>query len=178
MSIFKGSTFFKIDIFLSKKGFINWYNYGINMIIKCGIWQPVKFQLVCHFWTGSKMKCFFFFSELMLATLIQRYYKESFHFWSNSRTRDYLKFKRLSGATFYNRINIILYQFIKPFFDNTYKMSLYEEYGAFNINMCVFGMRFWQGLQLQQYQDFREKFWSKFWISLYILYIFTSLSSV
>ena len=26
-------------------------------------------------------------------------------------------------------------------------------------------------------QDFREKFWSNFWISLYILYIFTSPSA-
>ena len=23
--------------------------YGINTIIKCGIWQPIKFQLVFHF---------------------------------------------------------------------------------------------------------------------------------
>ena len=30
---------------------------------------------------------------------------------------------------------------------------------------------------LQQFQDFREKFWSKFWISLYILYIFTFSSA-
>ena len=33
---------------------------------------------------------------------------------------------------------------------------------------------FREGEVLQQFQDFREKFWSKFWISLYILYIFTS----
>ena len=32
-----------------------------------------------------------------------------------------------------------------------------------------------EGEVLRQFQDFREKFWSKFWISLYILYIFTSL---
>ena len=30
---------------------------------------------------------------------------------------------------------------------------------------------------LRQFQDFREKFWSKFWISLYILYIFISPSA-
>ena len=35
---------------------------------------------------------------------------------------------------------------------------------------------FREGEVLQQFQDFREKFWSKFWISLYILYIFTSPS--
>ena len=36
---------------------------------------------------------------------------------------------------------------------------------------------FREGEVLQQFQDFREKFWSKFWISLYILYIFTSPSA-
>ena len=40
-----------------------------------------------------------------------------------------MKFYRLSGATFYVCINTI-YQFIKPFLDN--KMSIFEEYGAFN----------------------------------------------
>ena len=34
-----------------------------------------------------------------------------------------------------------------------------------------------EGEVLRQFQDFREKFWSKFWISLYILYIFTSPSA-
>ena len=36
---------------------------------------------------------------------------------------------------------------------------------------------FKEGEVLQQFQDFREKFWSKFWISIYILYIFTSPSA-
>ena len=36
---------------------------------------------------------------------------------------------RLSGATFYDCINTI-YQFIKSFLDN--KMSVFEDYGAFN----------------------------------------------
>ena len=40
-----------------------------------------------------------------------------------------MKFYRLSGATFYDCIHII-HQFIKPFLDN--KMSIFEEYGAFN----------------------------------------------
>ena len=34
-----------------------------------------------------------------------------------------------------------------------------------------------EGEVLRQFQDFREKFWSKVWISLYILYIFTSSSA-
>ena len=72
-------------------------------------------------------------SELMLATIIQRYDKKSFHFLSKSRTRDLLKFYRLSGATFYDCINTI-YQFITPFLDN--KMSIFEEYGAFKTNLC------------------------------------------
>ena len=40
-----------------------------------------------------------------------------------------MKFYRLSGAIFYDSINTI-YQFSKPFLDN--KMSIFEEYGAFN----------------------------------------------
>ena len=45
--------------------------YSINTIIKCGLWQPVKFQLVSLFWTGSKIKWLFYhISELLLATLI------------------------------------------------------------------------------------------------------------
>ena len=36
---------------------------------------------------------------------------------------------------------------------------------------------FRQGEVLRHFQDVREKFWSKFWISLYVLYIFTSPSA-
>ena len=36
---------------------------------------------------------------------------------------------------------------------------------------------FREGEVLQQFQDFREKFWSKFWVFLYFLYIFTSPSA-
>ena len=72
---------------------------------------------------------FYGISELMLATLIQRYDKISFHLLSSSTVWDKLKLYRLSGATFYDCINSI-YQFIKPFLDN--KMSVFEEYGALN----------------------------------------------
>ena len=41
----KGSIFLKNRHVLSKKVSIN----SINTIIKCGIWQPVKFQFVSHF---------------------------------------------------------------------------------------------------------------------------------
>ena len=46
--------------------------------------------------------------------------------------------------------------------------------------VCFFRGRpraFREGEVLWHIQDFREKFWSKFWISLYILYIFTSPSA-
>ena len=54
----------KIDIFIQER--FNKLIYSINMIIKCGIWQPVKSKLVFHFWTGSKIKWFFFLSYLWI----------------------------------------------------------------------------------------------------------------
>ena len=59
--------------------------YGIITIIKCGIWQPVKFQLVSRFWNEI---IFYRISEY-------EYNKISFHFLSSSKTSDYLKFYRL-----------------------------------------------------------------------------------
>ena len=59
-----------------------------------------------------------------MATLIQRYDKESFHF-KNERLTE---FYRLSDAAFYDCI-ITTYKFIKPFLDN--KISIFEEYRAF-----------------------------------------------
>ena len=56
----------KIDIFIQER--FNKLLYAINTIIKCGIWQPVKFQLVSRFWTGT------------LPTLIQGYDKNPFFF--------------------------------------------------------------------------------------------------
>ena len=78
--ILKGSIFLKNRHFIVQERF-NKLIYGVNTIIKCGIWQPVKIQLVSCLWSGSKMKRIFFrISELMLPTLIQRYDKKSFHF--------------------------------------------------------------------------------------------------
>ena len=51
----------KIDIFFIQERF-NKLIYSINTILKCGIWQPVKFKLVSRFWTGSKMNWFFIVS--------------------------------------------------------------------------------------------------------------------
>ena len=67
-------------------------------------------------WIKNEMIFFYHISELMLATLIQRYDKKSFHFWFSSRMGDYLKIYRLSSATVYDCINTI-YQFVKPFLD-------------------------------------------------------------
>ena len=66
-------------------------------------------------WIKNEMS-FYRISELMLATLIQRYDKKSFHF-KNERLTEY-----------YDYIDTI-YQFIKPFLDK--KMSIFEEYGGF-----------------------------------------------
>ena len=81
----------------------------------------ISFSLSFLSWTKNEMS-FYCISELMLATLIQRYDKKSFHF-KNER----LTFYRLSGATFYDCINTI-YQFIKPVLANG--MSIFEGPGA------------------------------------------------
>ena len=81
---FKGSISLQNRHFITQEGF-NKMIYGINTIIKCGIWQPVKFHLVSRSWNEM---IFYRISELMLPALIQRYDKKSFHFWSSSKTRD------------------------------------------------------------------------------------------
>ena len=48
--------------------------------------------------------------------------------------------------------------------------------GKFYLSVGLKQGAFREGQILRQCQDFREKFGSKFWISLYILYIFTSPS--
>ena len=81
----------------------------INIIIKCGIWQPVEFELASCSW---KEMIFYRISEFILPKLIQRY--DKIHLKTSSKTRDLLKLYRLSDATFYYRINTT-YQFMKPF---------------------------------------------------------------
>ena len=49
--------------------------YGINTIIKRGIWQPVQFQSVSRSWNEMS---FYRISVLMLPTSIQRYDKKLF----------------------------------------------------------------------------------------------------
>ena len=73
---FKGSIFLKNRHFIIQERF-NKLIYGINTIIKCGTWQPVKFQLVSGSWNEMIL---YHISELMLPTSIQRYNKKSFHF--------------------------------------------------------------------------------------------------
>ena len=74
---FKGSIFLKNRHFIIQER-INKLIYGINTIINCGIWQPVKFQLVSRSWNG--MIFFYHISELMLPILIQRYDKKIISF--------------------------------------------------------------------------------------------------
>ena len=76
-------------------------------------------------WIKNEMICYRI-SELMLVTLIQKYDEKSFRF-KNERLNEILQAVR---CTFYDCINTI-YQFIKAFLDN--KMSIFEEYWAFNI---------------------------------------------
>ena len=82
-SVVKDSIFLKnskIDLILSKKGLINWY-IRVVLIIKCGIWQPVKFQLISHFLNWIKTKMIFSrIFELMLAILILWYDKKIISF--------------------------------------------------------------------------------------------------
>ena len=46
---FEGSIFLKNGQFSIQERF-NKLIYGINAIIRCGTWQPVKFQLVARSW--------------------------------------------------------------------------------------------------------------------------------
>ena len=78
------------------------------MIIKCGIRQPIKFQLVSRLnWIKNEIITYRI-SELMLATLIQLRQKKSFHF-KNERLTEILQSVRC-------RI-LLLYYIIKPFLD-------------------------------------------------------------
>ena len=45
----KGSVFLKNRHFIIQESF-NKLIYGINTIMKCGTWQPVKFRLVSRSW--------------------------------------------------------------------------------------------------------------------------------
>ena len=71
-------------------------------------------------WIKNEM-IFYRISELMLATLIQRYDKKSFHFTNEALTEILLGVM----CHIFNCIYTI-YVFIKPFLDN--KMSIFEEY--------------------------------------------------
>ena len=73
----KGSIFFENRHFIIKERF-NKLIYCIHTIIKWGIWQPIKFQLVSRSWNEMT---FYRVSELMLPTLIQRY--DKYHFISD-----------------------------------------------------------------------------------------------
>ena len=72
----KGSIFLKNRYFIIQERF-NKLIYIINTIIKCDIWQPVKFQLISS--SSNEMMFVYLLSEYMLPTLIQRNDKKN-HF--------------------------------------------------------------------------------------------------
>ena len=78
------------------------------------------------------MERFYRISQLMLATLIQRYDKKN-HFIFDPFQKRKSDFYRLSDAIFYDRIipciNLLNLSWIK--------MSIFEEYGAFNITLLL-----------------------------------------
>ena len=80
----KGSISLKNRHFIVQEK-LNKLIHGINTIIKCGTWQPLKFQCVSRSWNEMIFYCI---SELMLPTLIQIYDKKSFHFLFSSKTKD------------------------------------------------------------------------------------------
>ena len=63
----KGSIFLKNRHFIIQER-LDKLIYGIDTIIKCGTWQPVKFQFVSPSWNEM---IFYHISELLLPTLIQ-----------------------------------------------------------------------------------------------------------
>ena len=81
----------KIDIFFIQERF-NKLIESINTIIKCGILQPLKFQLSLSYliWINNEM-IFYCVSELILATLIQSYDNKSFHFKNERRLTEILQ---------------------------------------------------------------------------------------
>ena len=72
----KGSISLKNRHFIVQERF-NKLIHGINTIIKCDTWQPVKFQSDSRIWNEM---IFYRISELMLPILIQRYDKNHFFF--------------------------------------------------------------------------------------------------
>ena len=111
----------------------------VKTIIKCGIWQPVKFQLVSRFWTRLKMKCFFFvfFLSYLWINVANINSEIRLKIISFQERRDELKFYRLSGARFmfllipYINSSNSSFFFFFFFWDN--KLSNFEEYEAFQL---------------------------------------------
>ena len=128
-SICKGSVFLKNRHFIVIERFNNLI-YGVNTIMKCGTRQPVKFQLVSRSWNEMS---FYRISELMLGKLIQRHDKNLFTFDPVQKRETNWNFTGSQMAYF--MIALILYKNLSNFFWIK-KMSIFEEYGAFN--MCKY----------------------------------------
>ena len=124
----KDSIFLKNrHFFLSKKGLIKLI-YSIDTIIKCDIWQPVKFQLVSRFWTGSKMKWFLSYLWINVGNINSelRYKIISFQEWETNCSFTVCHFYDCINTIYQFMIALIPYIILKPFLDN--KMSIFEVY--------------------------------------------------
>ena len=87
-----------------------------------------KISFSLSFQQDQKWNEYFYISELMLATLIQRHNKKSFRFELSSKMRltEILQAVRRHVNDCINT----MYNFVKAFLDN--EMSIFEEFGAFN----------------------------------------------
>ena len=106
---FKGSIFLKNRYFIIQERF-NKLIYCISSIIKCGIWQTVKCQLIFPF---LKWNDFLSYLWITVANINSQIRSKIISFRSSSKTRDWLKFYRLSDATFYDIINKLNLSWIK-----------------------------------------------------------------
>ena len=112
----------KIDIFIQER--FNKLIYSIYTIIKCGIRQPVKFQLDFHFWTGSKMKWFYFRDTIKIISFYEFLQAVKCHILSSY----------LYHISIYLNLSCII------------KMSVFDEYGAFNWD-CWYKFTYWMTYQ-------------------------------
>ena len=104
---------------------------------------------------------FYGISELMLATLIQRYDKKSFHF-KNERLIEILQAVRCHILWLFQ---YYIYQFIKSFVDD--KISISEEYGEkMYYNICP---QYWDTLRIKSHNSYCFKsVQAYYYINLYL----------
>ena len=107
----------KTDFFIQES--FNKLIYRTDTIIKCGIWQPIKFQLV----NLIKNEMIFFLSYFWIK-FRETIKKKNIPCLIQFKNERLTKILQLLCATFCDCFNTI-YQFIKPFLVN--KMSIFED---------------------------------------------------